>query len=436
VPLAQRSRSTEEIVRQVEDRFRYVAGAEISVTESSTFGMMIGDIDMQVVLMGPDLRTIESIGNDLISILSELPEVREASLDLTEGNPEVRVVLDRNIAAHYGVNAFQLANSLSSSLSGVTATQLRVAGEETDVVLTFPPTFSESIDNMRQIMVTGSAGIPVPVGQISTLEFDNAPSSIGRFNQQRFIALNISIDSNDLAAAATTIRAVLDSYNFPDGYFQQSFGTQEEMFDAFSGLIQAFIIAIALVYLILAAQFESLVLPFIVTTSIPFAMSGAFVALFITGTAFSMTSLLGLVMLVGIVINNSILLVTFITKYRDTMDRDESLIEAGKIRMRPILMTTLTTCAAMIPISLGIGEGTEMMAPMGIAIIGGLIASTIVTLVFVPVLYSIIDDNKQKRVAKREKRHERIAALEAKWLEEDAKLEEAKKNAKQKKSQA
>jgi HAE1 family hydrophobic/amphiphilic exporter-1 len=133
-----------------------------------------------------------------------------------------------------------------------------------------------------------------------------------------------------------------------------------------------------------------------------------------------MTSVLGLIMLVGIVVNNSILLVTFITQYRHTMGRDESLIEAGKVRLRPILMTSLTTIAAMTPISLGIGEGTEMMAPMGISIIGGLIASTLITLIFVPVLYSVIDDNKTKRLLKKAKKHERISILEAKWLEEDA----------------
>jgi len=329
-------------------------------------------------------------------------------------------MIDRNIAAHYGINAFQLANGLSSALSGTTATRLKVAGEEIDVVLTLPDTFRESIDNMRQIMITGSAGIPVPVGQIASFEFDNAPSAINRLNQQRYISLNIDIESNDLGGAASRITAVLENYPFPDGYYFETYGMQEEMLDAFSSLFQALIIAILLVYLILAAQFESLVLPFIVTTSIPFAMSGAFLAMFITGTKLSMTSFLGLIMLVGIVINNSILLVTFITQYRDKMGRDEALVEAGKVRLRPILMTSLTTCAAMVPISLGMGEGTEMMAPMGISIIGGLIASTVVTLVFVPVLYSIIDDNKEKRRLKREAKNERIAALEAKWLEEDA----------------
>ena len=419
VPMAERSRSTDAVVAQVRESFRHAVGAEISVEASSMMGMMVGTVDMQVLLKGADFRIIESIGNDLVDLISGHPEVSNVELVVNEGSPEVRVVIDRNIAAHYGVSAFHLASGLNSALTGMTATRLRVAGEEIDVVLGLPDTYQASIENMRQIMITGTAGIPVSVGQIASFEFGNAPSAIERYNQQRFLFLNIDFDTNDLLGAAARMNTILSDFNFPDGYFFEAYGTQEEMIDAFSGLLQALIIAIALVYLILAAQFESLVLPFIVTTSIPFAMSGAFLAMFITGTALSMTSFLGLIMLVGIVINNSILLVTFISQYRNTMGRDESLIAAGKTRLRPILMTTLSTCAAMIPISLGIGEGTEVMAPMGISIIGGLIASTLVTLIFVPVLYSIIDDNKTKRVARKERKMERIAALEAKWLEED-----------------
>ena len=419
VSMAQRSRSTDDIIAQVSERFRYAVGADILIEASSTFGMMMGTVDMQVLLKGADLGIIEGIGRDLVAILADHPDVGEVELDVTEGSPEARVIIDRNIAAYYGLTASQLARGLNSALTGTTATQLRVAGEDFDVVLMLPDTYQNSIDNMMQIMVTGATGIPVSVGQVASIEFGNAPSSIDRYNQQRFLMVNIQIDSSDMLGAAARITEVFESYPFPDGYFFAAYGTQEEMINAFIGLFQALIIAIALVYLILAAQFESLVLPFIVTTSIPFAMSGAFLAMFVTGTALSMTSFLGLIMLVGIVINNSILLVTFISQYRATMGRDEALVAAGRTRLRPILMTTLSTCAAMIPISLGIGEGTEVMAPMGISVIGGLIASTIITLIFVPVLFSIIDDNKAKRVLKKERKMERIAALEAKWLEED-----------------
>lgn len=191
------------------------------------------------------------------------------------------------------------------------------------------------------------------------------------------------------------------------------------MVDAFRQLTYALIIAILLVYLILAAQFESLFMPFVVAMSIPFAMTGSFLALFLTGSSLSLVSFLGMILLVGIVVNNSILLVEFINRNRVELTRDLALVEAGKIRLRPILMTTTTTVVGMIPMSLGLGEGAETMAPMAISIIGGLITSTIVTLILIPVLYAAIDDRKSLRQHKREIKDSHIDQLELKWAQED-----------------
>jgi len=192
------------------------------------------------------------------------------------------------------------------------------------------------------------------------------------------------------------------------------------MMDVFGDLLAALVVAILLVFLILAAQFESVTMPFIVVMAIPFAMSGAFLALFITNTSLSMTSFLGLIVLVGTVVNNSILLVEFINQNKKIMGRDEALVQAGSLRLRPILMSAGTTVVGMIPMSLGIGEGGELLAPLGISIIGGLIASTVVTLFLIPVLYAIIDDRQMQRAAKRRRKAKKIAALEAEWAKEDA----------------
>ncbi|HPD90071.1 MAG TPA: efflux RND transporter permease subunit, partial [Bacillota bacterium] len=178
-------------------------------------------------------------------------------------------------------------------------------------------------------------------------------------------------------------------------------------------------IAVLLVYLILAAQFESLLMPFVVAMSIPFAMTGSFLALFFTGAALSLVSFLGMILLVGIVVNNSILLVEFINRNRELMSRDTALIEAGKVRLRPILMTTTTTVVGMIPMALGIGEGAEVMAPMAISIIGGLITSTLVTLILTPVLYGAIDNRKNLRLEKRHLKNVHLDSLEEKWALED-----------------
>ena len=194
---------------------------------------------------------------------------------------------------------------------------------------------------------------------------------------------------------------------------------QEEMMEMFGDLLTALLIAILLVFLILAAQFESVTMPFIVVMAIPFSMTGAFLAMFITNTALSMTSFLGLIVLVGIVVNNSILLVEFINQNKQIMGRDEALVQAGVMRLRPILMSCGTTVIGMIPLSLGLGDGGELLAPMGISIIGGLIASTVVTLFLIPVLYAIIDDKKIKRAGKKAAKAARVEELERKWSMED-----------------
>ena len=386
-------------------------------------GLMLGGSDMSLLIKGRELSGLEKIGNDLTDRISKINGVAEAELDLTEGNPEVRVKIDRNAASYYGVTAYQLGSALKTAINGSTATTLKIDGDEIDVRLSLPEQYAASVENMKQISVTGSTGLQVPVGQISTFEFDNSPNAINRMNQERYISLNIDVDGRDLGTVSQEINKLVAEYPFPEGYYQETGGQQKEMMEAFSSLLLALVVAIALVYLLLAAQFESMLLPFIVMMSIPFAMSGAFFALFLTGTRLSLTSFLGLILLVGIVVNNAILLIEFISHNRQVMGRDEALVQAGKLRMRPILMTTTTTCVGMIPMSLGLGEGGEMLAPMAISIIGGMIASTLVTLVFIPVLYSAIDDKRQKRDLKRQAKDQQIMELEKQWMEEDQKTE-------------
>lgn len=415
-----RDRSTADIVKKVKHDLLKTDGADISVEESSSMGSMTGtSTDLSLMIKGKELNDLETIGNDLCAKIGNIKDVTSAELDVTEGNPEVKVILNRNTAAYYGISASQLANGLSTALSGNTATKLKINGEEIEVNLSLPDSYSDSIDNMKQIMITGSTGLQVPVGQIANLEFDNSPSSINRLNQMRYVTVNVDIDSKDLNAISNQILSVVDHYQFPDGYYYETGGQQKEMMDAFVSLAKALAVALLLVYLLLAAQFESLTQPFMIMMAIPFAMSGAFLALFITGTALSMTSFLGLIMLAGIVVNNSILLVEFIRQNSLIMGRDEALIQAGKLRLRPILMGSATTCVGMLPMAMGLGEGSETLAPMAISIIGGLVASTFVTLILIPVIYASFDDMKLKRQRKHELHDEKIAALEAKWLSED-----------------
>lgn len=422
VSKTERERTTEEVVLDVREKFSRVAGADISVQQSSAImgGMGGGtSANISITIKGKELDVLEKIGDDLTKELLDVKNVSEVSSDVEDGNPEVKIKIDRTTAAHYGVTAHQLASGLQSALSGTTSTKLKVDGDEIDVVLSLSDNYGKSIENMKQVMISTSTGQLVPVGQIAEFELDNSPKQINRDNQQRYISVNVTSVGNDLAQVSTDVLKVVDQYQFPEGYFYETGGQQEQMMEAFGQLFLALVVAILLVYLLLAAQFEALLLPLVVMMAIPFAMSGAFFSLFIFGKSLSMTSFVGLIMLIGIVVNNSILLVEFIRQHQYTMERDEAIAQAGRLRLRPILMTTVTTCVGMIPMSLGIGEGGEVLSPMGISIIGGLIASTLVTLIMIPVLYAMIDDRKIKRRAKKDIKVANIAAQQEKWnLEE------------------
>ena len=416
----QRKRSTADIVKDVEKQFSTVAGVDITVAESSMMSAMMGGSEISLYLYGTDFEILENVGNELAAQIEQIDGIAEASTDVTEGNPEIRVKLNRSVSANYGITAYQLANALESSLSGSTATRLKVDGEEIEINLSLNDTYGKTVDNMKQIMVPTARGTTVPVGQIADFEFDNSPTQIYHQNQTRMITLTASTDDNtDLGTVSRDVNRVLETYPFPEGYYYDNGGQQEQMTEAFGQLFLALIVAILLVYMLLAAQFESLVLPLIVMMAVPFAMSGAFLALFFAGMRLSIISFTSLVILIGIVVNNSILLVEFIKINSETMGRDEAIVEAGRTRLRPILMTTLTTIVGMIPMSLGLGDGGEILAPMGVSIMGGLVGSTIGALVLVPVMYAANDDRRQRREVKKKEREEKIAALEQQWAAEE-----------------
>ncbi|MDD3864208.1 MAG: efflux RND transporter permease subunit [Eubacteriales bacterium] len=414
-----RNRSSREVADDIRQHLSEMSGAKLTVSADSSITSMFGSNDISLMILGKDYATLEVIGNQLLERINELPEIAHAELDVKEGNPEIRVVIDRNAAAHYGITAYQMANGLSSSLSGTKATDVTIDGEEIEVNLSLRDDYAQSVENMKQIVVTGSYGIPVSIGQIASFEYDNAPSVINRYNQQNYITINAEVVGSDLEGASSAIERILSSYAFPDGYYHEMSGLASEMMGAFGSLAKALIVSIALVFLLLAAQFESPLMAIIVMMAVPFAMSGAFLAMFVTGVALSMTSFLGLIMLVGIVVNNSILLVEFIRHNEAALGKTEALVMAGKLRLRPILMTSATTCFGMIPLSLGIGEGGEMLAPMGISIIGGLTASTAITLVLVPSIYSLIDERKTRREERRAEKRLKVKELERQWAEAD-----------------
>ncbi len=398
IDIKERNRSTSEIANEVREELQNIVGAETSISESSQSSGGTGAADpISIQIQGDNLETLNQISEDFKEILRSIDGTIEVSSDVEEGNPEVRVYLDRQKSAFYGVTAYQLATTLQSSLSGDTATQYKVNGDEIDITLSLSTSTNATIEDMKQILIQAPTGQYVSVGQIANFEYDNSPSQITREDQVRTVTVTSQLLGRDLRSVSIEIAEKLEAYPMPFGYSYDMGGQQQDMQEAFGNLFLALLLSIVLIYMILASQFESLIQPFIIMMSVPFAFTGAFLGLFITGKPLSLPAYIGLIVLAGIVVNNAIVLIDFINQQRKAGTlRKEAIINAGRFRLRPILMTMLTTVLGLTPLSIGIGEGSEIMSPMGISVIGGLSFSTLITLIFIPVLYSLLDDLSMK----------------------------------------
>ncbi|HWQ78025.1 MAG TPA: efflux RND transporter permease subunit [Anaerovoracaceae bacterium] len=408
-----RKRSTTEIVNQTTlDLQKSILGAKLTLAESSSMSMSMGSSPISLVLKGDDLETLKKVSTDIEGIVKGVNGTINVTTDMTEGNPELRVMLQRNNAAQYGITSYQLAKALEAALDGATATTLKTNGEETDIVLSLDDAYQESVENLKQIVVSAPTGRQVTVGEIADFAFDNSPSQITRQDQVRTVTISSNISGRDLQSVSNDINKALEKYQLPAGYTIETGGEQEEMLNSFTSLGYALLLSLLLIYMILASQFESLLQPLIIMMAIPFALTGAFMALFLTGTPLSLVAFLGLIMLSGIVVNNSILLIDFINKNKMVYPtREEAIINAGRFRIRPIMMTMLVACLGLLPLSFGIGSGGELQAPMGITVIGGLLFSTVITLVIVPVIYTIMDDRHLKRIARKAEKKARKSLL-------------------------
>ncbi len=393
-----RNRSTSQVSEEIRQWMQPIASAEITVEEFSMMGGGFGGgTPINVQLQGDDLGVLEEMGYELQRIIRQIPGTNNVSTSVEQGEPEVRVIVQRNQASRYGVTASQINRSLRSALEGVRASSFNLEDDNIDITLSMDQQVRESIEQMQQILIPTSMGAMVPLGQLATVEYGSSPAQIERINQVRTVSVTSQISGRDLQSVTNDIQQELDQFPMPPGYSYNLTGEQEDMAEAFSSLGLALLLSVVLVYMIMASQFESLLYPFIIMFSIPFAFTGGFIALFITGQALSVPALIGMIMLAGIVVNNAIVLVDYINQLREQqMERSEALQEAVSVRIRPILMTALTTILALVPLAIGLGEGAETMMPMAVVVIGGLSMSTLLTLVFIPVLYSIMDDFRNK----------------------------------------
>ena len=393
VKLTERDRSTSEVAEEIRSLVKDIPGADISVRAESGASMMRSSDPISIDIKGDELEVLEEISNDFKRIVESVEGTREVETSLGEVVPEIEVLVNKKNAANYGLTTAQIASAVRGGTSGTTVTKYKDKGEEIDVVIKQLGDITESLSNFENMYITTPRGVNIPLSQVADISIIKGPVKINREGQERVVTVTSQIIGKDLRSINKDIYEKLEEYEMPEGYYYDIVGENEDMMEAFMQLSLALILAVVLIYMVMAAQFESLIHPFIILFTIPLAFGGGALALFITRNTFGVTAFIGVIMLAGIVVNNGIVLIDYINTLRNEgKEMVEAITIAGPVRLRPILMTTLTTILGLVPLALGIGEGAELQAPMAIVVIGGLTLSTVLTLVFVPVLYMVFEN--------------------------------------------
>jgi HAE1 family hydrophobic/amphiphilic exporter-1 len=369
-----------------------IAGCELSVVASDMTSMMSGS-EISVDVTGDDFTTLSMIADDLAAQISALPDAVEVSSSVADQVPQVTVSINRENASQYGLTAAQIGAAVRSALTGETATSVMINNKTLDVVGRGDGRAAANLDALRSMTVATPMGGYVPLSSIAHVEIVQAPQTIHRVDQARQVSVTGSTLSGNVTGMTAQINSILENYQFPEGYDAAISGSYTEMMEGFGDLLLALVVALGLVYFILAAQFESFLMPVIVMMILPVAFSGALFILPVTGRDLSIISMVALIMLAGTVVNNSIILVDYINVRRGRGEaREEAILHACPLRIRPVMMTTITTVLAMVPMAMATGDTPEMMTDMCLTMMSGMIISTIITLVFTPVYYSVIDD--------------------------------------------
>ena len=367
-----------------------------------------GASTVDIKVFGHDMNDAMATAKELREKMSKLSTMRDAQLSREDLQPEFNVVFDRDKLSYYGMNSATAAQFVRNRIYGFECTKYREDGDEYDIVVRYDEPFRESLEVVENITLYSATGQPVKLKEVARIEESFSSPTIERENRQRIVTVKGSVGANiALGDAVAEVNAMLADYEAPAGITLDLGGTVEDQGDSFSDIMTLFALIIILVYIVMASQFESLAYPFIIMFTIPFAMSGVFLALWLTNTPLSLIALIGGIMLVGIVTKNGIVLVDYMNLL---VERGSSVADAviagGKSRLRPVLMTSLTTILGMVPMALGIGEGSEIWQPMGISVVGGLLLSTLLTLFIVPSLYAMLEGRKERKA-------ERKARLEA-----------------------
>lgn len=405
----------EDMRKDIETQFPEFKKAQVNVGggRGSSMG---GQSTVDFEIYGYDFEETDSVAQQLKGALAGIEGTADVTISRSDYQPEYQVDFDREKLAMYGINLSTAAYYLRNRVNGATSTQFREDGEEYDVKVMYAPEFRTRIEDLENIMIYSSTGQGVRLKELGKVVERSTPPTIERKDRERVVTVSAVVDGRPLGDVVADAQAAIDNMHLPANISIEIAGSYEDQQDSFSDLLMLGVLIIILVYIVMAAQFESFTYPGIIMTSLLFAFSGVFLILWLTGHTLNIMSMIGAIMLIGIVVKNGIVLIDYITLNRERgMSIRKAVIDGGRSRLRPVVMTTLTTILGMVPMAMGTGEGSEMWRPMGTAVIGGLTFSTCLTLLFVPVLYCVFAGNGIKN---QRRKHRKMLAKKQLKLEQ------------------
>ena len=397
VPRNERKRSSEQIANDLRRSLAGLPGVTIRTRAGQgLFLLRMGTgsaNNISVEVRGYDLEIAHRLAQQVEMLIKDIPGITDTQISREEGSPEQIIRIDRQKAADLGLNVSRIGDALQTAIGGTQASYFREAGKQYRILVRLSEADRRDLGELLNLTVINNRGEPVILRNVVNVIYEEGPVRIERKDQERIITINANFTGRDMGSIISDIRGQLRTVPVPKDFAILFGGDYEEQQKAFQELLLGLILAILLVYMVMAGQFESFRDPFIVLFAIPMALIGVVLTMILTGTIFSMQAFIGCIMLTGIVVNNAILLVDYTNQLRrfHGMELFEAIRTAGSRRLRPILMTTLTTVLGLLPLSFGFGEGGEAQAPLARVVIGGLLSSSLITLVLIPVVYSIFE---------------------------------------------
>jgi HAE1 family hydrophobic/amphiphilic exporter-1 len=344
---------------------------------------------IEVVIKGYNLEELRRISSEIYQRIAEIPGLKDVQSSVKPGFPELVVEFDRMRLSHYSMNAFDVATLIKNKIEGYVATKYKEKDRRIDIRVYLKDEQRRRAENIKNLIINPGGAIPIPLTSVANVSILSGPNEIRRVDQERSAIISANISDINLANAVRKIYNIVERYPLPPGFNYELTGQNKEMETSLNSLTLAMVLAIFLVYIVMASQFESLLHPFLILFTIPMALIGVFLTLYVLRIPIGVTVYIGMITLVGIVVNNAIILIDYINTLRKRgMEKLEAIKQAGTVRLRPILITTLTTVLGLLPMALGLGEGTEIRMPMAVSIIAGLLSATFLTLVLIPIAYN------------------------------------------------